>query len=83
MHTESSWKSRAVLLHFKQLRLWFLEHFSDGKSSLNNPASPPSFGHWCPPHLSLSVVCQRQLFMQLRGEVSQGADLGGDKRNLK
>lgn len=81
MHTESSLQSRPVLLDFMQLGLWFLEHFSDGKDSLNSPGSPPlDIGA----HLtSLPVLWQSQLFMQLCGKMLQGGDLSREKRNLK
>ena len=80
-HTENSWQSRPVLLHFMQLGLWFLEHFADGKDSLNSPRSPSlDIGAHPTP---LPVLCQSQLFMQLCGEMYQGADPGGEKRNLK
>lgn len=81
IHSENSWQSRPVLLDFMQLELWFLEHFSDGKGSLNSPDSP-SLDTGVHP-TSLPVLRQSQRFMQLCGKMFQGAGLGGEKRNLK
>lgn len=78
MNTESSWKSRPVLLHSMQPGLWFLEHFSNGKDNLNSPGSPSSLDMGTHP-TPLPVLCQSQLFMQLCGEMYQGADLDGEK----
>lgn len=81
-HTESSCQSRPVLLHFTQVGPWFLEHFSDGKDSLNSPGSPSSSDTGAHP-TPLPVLCQSQLFLQLCEEMYQGADPGWEKRNLK